>query len=146
MRVCADGGGQDIFSYNVEQARGDTHNMIPVVMHEQGLELQEAVDFVGYASSSPLPLPALPSYTNHPPASRSEMCKASIDRFVSSRAALPAWTPAVDAALARYADGLADWIVGSLHWSFVSERYFGADGAAVKAARVVRLKPVRAGA
>jgi hypothetical protein len=41
----------DIFSYNVEQARGDTHNMICVVMREQGLSLQEAVDFVGYVPS-----------------------------------------------------------------------------------------------
>jgi hypothetical protein len=38
---------QDIFSYNVEQSRGDTHNMICVVMDEQGLDLQAAVDFVG---------------------------------------------------------------------------------------------------
>jgi hypothetical protein len=37
----------DIFSYNVEQSRGDTHNMICVVMQEQGLSVQEAYDFVG---------------------------------------------------------------------------------------------------
>lgn len=31
----------------MEQARGDTHNMIPIVMAEQGLDLQAAFDFVG---------------------------------------------------------------------------------------------------
>lgn len=41
---------KDIFSYNVEQARGDTtHNMVPVVMAERNIDVQEAVDFVGYA-------------------------------------------------------------------------------------------------
>ncbi|KAJ6588973.1 isoprenoid synthase domain-containing protein [Mycena capillaripes] len=109
----------DIFSYNVEQAKGDTHNMIPVVMHEQGLDLQAAVDFVG------------------------EMCKQSIDRFNEDRAQLPSWGPKIDRDVAVYVDGLANWIVGSLHWSFMSERYFGKKGAAVKASRVVELLPRR---
>jgi hypothetical protein len=59
----ADWHSQDIFSYNVEQARGDTHNMICVVMQEQALDLQTAVDFVGYvfyhAPPSSLPYVAL---------------------------------------------------------------------------------------
>ncbi|KAJ7682965.1 isoprenoid synthase domain-containing protein [Mycena rosella] len=109
----------DIFSYNVEQSKGDTHNMIPVVMHEQGLDLQSAVDFVG------------------------EMCKQSIDRFIEDRASLPSWGPKIDREVSIYVDGLADWIVGSLHWSFMSERYFGTSGAKVKASRVVDLLPQR---
>ncbi|KAG5646722.1 hypothetical protein DXG03_002404 [Asterophora parasitica] len=109
----------DIFSYNVEQSKGDTHNMIPVVMHEEGLDLQAAVDFVG------------------------TMCKQSIDRFVDDRANLPSWGPEIDRDVATYVDGLADWIVGSLHWSFESERYFGKAGRDVKATRVVDLLPRR---
>ena len=62
--------------------------MIPVVMHEQGLDLQSAVDFVG------------------------EMCKQTIDRFVEDRAHLPSWGPKIDRDLAVYVDGLANWIVG----------------------------------
>ncbi|KDQ58781.1 hypothetical protein JAAARDRAFT_47108 [Jaapia argillacea MUCL 33604] len=107
----------DIFSYNVEQARGDTHNMIVVVMREQGLSLQESIDFVGY------------------------MCQQSIDRFVEDRAQLPSWGPAVDTALQIYVDGLADWIVGSLHWSFESTRYFGSNGGDVKLHRSLDLLP-----
>ncbi|KAJ7512778.1 isoprenoid synthase domain-containing protein [Mycena galericulata] len=109
----------DIFSYNVEQSKGDTHNMIPVVMHEQGLDLQSAVDFVG------------------------DMCKQSIDRFIEDRSQLPSWGPKIDRDVAVYVDGLANWIVGSLHWSFQTERYFGKGGAAVKASRVVQLLPRR---
>ncbi|RXW15885.1 hypothetical protein EST38_g9973 [Candolleomyces aberdarensis] len=109
----------DIFSYNVEQSKGDTHNMIPVVMAQEGLDLQSAVDFVG------------------------DMCKQSIDRFIEEQEHLPSWGPKIDADLAIYIGGLADWIVGSLHWSFDTERYFGKNGRQVKATRVVDLLPRR---
>lgn len=111
---------QDIFSYNVEQSKGDTHNMIPVVMNEEGLDLQSAVEFVG------------------------ALCKQSIDRFVEDRANLPSWGSKIDREVAIYVNGLADWIVGSLHWSFESERYFGKLGRTVKSTRTVNLLPRRA--
>ncbi|KAJ7792279.1 isoprenoid synthase domain-containing protein [Mycena leptocephala] len=38
----------DLYSYNVEQSRGDdVHNMVTVAMREMGLGVQEAVDHVG---------------------------------------------------------------------------------------------------
>lgn len=110
----------DIFSFNVEQSKGDTHNMIPVVMHQEGVDLQTAVDFVG------------------------NMCKQSIDRFNQDRARLPSWGPEIDRDVSVYVDGLANWIVGSLHWSFETERYFGKTGRQVKATRTVQIAPLRA--
>ncbi|KAK2461246.1 hypothetical protein APHAL10511_006773 [Amanita phalloides] len=107
----------DVFSYNVEQSRGDTHNMISVVMNEHGLDLQSAVDFVG------------------------DMCKQSIDRFNKERQELPCWSPEIDRDVAVYVQGLANWIVGSLHWSFETERYFGKFGPQVKKTRLVNLFP-----
>ncbi|KAG6335506.1 hypothetical protein ID866_3578 [Astraeus odoratus] len=109
----------DIFSYNVEQSKGQTHNMINVVMKEQGIDLQSAFDFVG------------------------NLCKQSIDRFIDCRARLPSWGPEIDRDIAIYVDGLADWIVGSLHWSFDTERYFGKQGIQVKKTRIVTLLPPR---
>ncbi|KAF9450305.1 terpenoid synthase [Macrolepiota fuliginosa MF-IS2] len=109
----------DIFSYNVEQSKGDTHNMIPVVMYQNGLDLQTAVDFVG------------------------DMCKQSIDRFKAEREKLPSWGPEIDRQVNMYANGLADWIVGSLHWSFESTRYFGTKGRKIKTSRFVELLPLR---
>lgn len=91
--------------------------MINVIMHEQGLDLQDAVDVVG------------------------DYCKRAIDRFVHDRARLPSWGPTIDADVRVYVDGLADWIVGSLHWSFETERYFGRAGRRVKATRKVTLRP-----
>ena len=108
---------QDIFSYRVEHARGDTHNMIAVIMRQHNLSLQEAVDFVG------------------------ALCDASIDRFEQDRQHLPSWDPETDRAVATYVQGLQDWMVGALQWSFHTARYFGDEGAAIKRHRVVALSP-----
>ena len=62
-------------------------------MNERGLDLQGAVDFVG------------------------ELCKQAIDRFNYARSCLPSWSPQIDCDVDVYADGLANWMVGSLHWS-----------------------------
>jgi len=93
--------------------------MIPVVMNERGLDLQAAVDFVG------------------------EMCKSAIDRFKTERANLPSWGLEIDRQVVIYVQGLADWIVGSLNWSFESTRYFGIHGHKIKKTRVVELLPLR---
>ena len=94
--------------------------MIPVVMNEQGLDLQSAVDLVG------------------------DLCKQSIDRFNNDKKNLPSWGAKIDKDVGVYVNGLANWIVGSLHWSFESERYFGKNGKDIKASRVVNLLPRRA--
>lgn len=109
---------KDIFSYNVEQSRGDTHNMITVVMRERGLDLQGAINFVG------------------------ELCRDSIDRFEHDRDTLPSWGPEIDRDVQTYIQGLQDWIVGSLHWSFDTTRYFGDDGATIKMHRQIKLLPL----
>jgi len=88
-------------------------------MYHHGMALQEAVDFVG------------------------DLCKNAIDRFTENRALLPSWGPKIDAQVQVYVQGLADWIAGSLHWSFDSERYFGKKGGQIKNDRIVALAPVR---
>ncbi|KAF8077664.1 terpenoid synthase [Lyophyllum atratum] len=108
----------DIFSYNVEQSRGDTHNMIVILMKYHGHSLQSAVDYVG------------------------DLCAQTIDAFVENRRKLPSWGPEVDDMVDRYVTGLQDWIVGSLHWSFQTHRYFGTNGAEVKKTRFVKLLPL----
>ena len=105
----------------MEQARGDTHNMVAVVMRRHGCELQAAVDYVG-------------GLTN-----------ASIARFEEIRRGLPSWGETIDRNVALYVQGLQDWMVGALEWSFDSARYFGNDGAAVKQHRVVILRPPPSG-
>jgi len=106
---------QDLFSYNVEQSRGDTHNMICVFMINDGLSLQQAVDRIG------------------------ELCKQTIDTFIENQARVPSWGDNVDKDVELYVNGLQEWIVGSLHWSFMTTRYFGNDGGVVRATRIVEL-------
>lgn len=89
--------------------------MIVILMKHHGLSLQGAVNYVG------------------------ELCKQTIDAFVENQQSIPSWGPEIDTDVTVYVKGLQDWIVGSLHWSFVTERYFGRDGAKVKKYRVVKL-------
>jgi hypothetical protein len=37
------------------------------------------------------------------------------------------------------ANGMQECIIGSMHWSFVTKRYFGDNGGSVKATRIVDL-------
>jgi hypothetical protein len=108
-----------MYSYNRERAKGHTCNIVVVVMNEKGLDLQSAVDFVG------------------------DLCKKSIDRFIEDRKNIPSWGDKIDRDVAVYVDGLANWIVGGLHWTFETERYFGKEGQNIKASRVAYLPPVR---
>jgi alpha-muurolene/germacrene-A/gamma-muurolene synthase len=106
---------QDLFSYNVEQSRGDTHNMVCVFMNNDGLGLQQAVDRVG------------------------GLCKQAIDTFIENQARVPSWGDDIDKDVKLYVNGLQEWIAGSLHWSFMTTRYFGNNGGEVKATRMVEL-------
>ncbi|KAG1727756.1 isoprenoid synthase domain-containing protein [Suillus paluster] len=107
----------DIFSYNKEQSRHDTHNIIAVLMHGQGLDLQGAVDYTG------------------------RLCADAVKRFEANRAILPSWGEEIDGQVAIYIDGLQDWMVGALHWHFGSLRYSGKDAHAVKQDRIIKLLP-----
>ncbi|KAG1784709.1 isoprenoid synthase domain-containing protein [Suillus plorans] len=111
----------DIFSYNMEQSRGDVHwhNMVAVLMHERGLDLQGAIDYAG------------------------QMCKNAIQHFESSRANLPSWGEEVDKQVAIYVEGMQNCMVGPLHWQSNSARYFGKDVHVVKRDRIVKLIPKR---
>ena len=92
--------------------------MVSVVMSERELDLQSAIDFVG------------------------DMCKKAYDQVMENKEMLPSWGPEVDSQVKIYVDGLMDWLVGNLHWSFESERYFGKTGPEVKVTRRVRLLDV----
>ena len=109
---------QDIFSYNVEQARGETHNMVVILQAHHGMTLQEAMDYAG------------------------ELCRVTMDNFKANVALIPSFgCPKLDRDVAAYIQGVLDWIVGSLHWSFMSQRYFGTEGAEIKKHRYVKLLP-----
>jgi len=64
-------------------------------------------------------------------------------RFTENKKKLPSWDEKTDKDVAVYVDGLMDWMVGNVHWSYKSERYFGKSGPEVRETRVVKLLPKR---
>lgn len=108
----------DMYSFNVEQSKGDTQNLVVIAMNELGLDVQGAVDYVG------------------------DMIRQRIDQYVMEKHCVPSWGEEVDAQVAKYVEGLEDWVIGVLHWSFDSERYFGAEHERIKRDRIVTLLPV----
>jgi len=82
--------------------------MIWVFMTYEGLSLQQAVDRIG------------------------DMCKQTRDGSIENQTRVPLWGDGIDRAVKLYVDCLQNWFVGSLHWSFMTTRYFGDDGGSVK--------------
>jgi len=108
----------DVYSYNMEQAKGHSgNNIITVIMRQKGVDLQTASDLVG------------------------EHFQTLMDRFLSVKNQLPSWGPSVDAIVTRYLKSMEHWIIGNLEWSFETQRYFGPLHAEIKTTRVVTLRP-----
>jgi len=108
----------DVYSYNMEQAKGHSgNNIVTVIMRQKGVDLQTASDLVG------------------------EHYKTLMDRFLSVKNQLPSWGPSVDAIVTRYLKSMGHWIIGNLEWSFETQRYFGPLHAEIKTTRVVTLRP-----
>ncbi|KAF8160449.1 isoprenoid synthase domain-containing protein [Mycena galopus ATCC 62051] len=93
--------GNDILSFNVEQARGDTHNAVIVVMRERELSIQEAMDFVG------------------------QWYQQKIEDFYTAMQDLPPCpSVAIRNRVKMYFAAIANWITSNYEWSLRSGRYF----------------------
>ncbi|KAF8507605.1 terpenoid synthase [Gautieria morchelliformis] len=111
MKDCANdyiSWSNDIYSYNVEQSRGDTHNIITVIMRNRDLDVQGAFDHAG------------------------NMCIEAIKGYCEYKSRLPSYGPEIDRQVAAYTRGLESWISGNLEWSFLTQRYFGDRGQEIK--------------
>ncbi|KAF5375454.1 hypothetical protein D9757_009969 [Collybiopsis confluens] len=95
----------DIWSYDMEQSRSDAdYNMLTILMKYHGHTLQSASDHVG------------------------DLCDQASQGFLETRKNIPSWGPEIDDMVNRFVDGLENWIIGSVHWSFETHRYFGDKG------------------
>lgn len=88
-------------------------------MAHHGLDLQGAADRVG------------------------DMWRQAVEGFCTNKMKVPSWGPKIDEDVAKYIQGLEDWIVGGVEWSFSSERYFGKEGPSIKQTRLVTLMEKR---
>ncbi|KAK7044139.1 Sesquiterpene synthase 10 [Paramarasmius palmivorus] len=109
----------DVYSYNMEQAKGiGGNNIVTVLMKNRGMDLQTACDHVG------------------------EYCEELVHEYLAAMKSLPSYgSPDLDDAVARYAEACGHWIKGNLDWSFETIRYFGAAHAEIKKTRLVTLRP-----
>ncbi|KAH9169505.1 terpenoid synthase [Lactarius sanguifluus] len=111
--------GNDIASYNVEQARGeDGHNIVTVVMHQHKTDIQGAMNWVD---------------------DRHKELEAKFMDLYENK--IPKFGEPVDTELARYVDGIGNWVRANDHWNFETERYFGKEAPEVGRTRWVTLLP-----
>jgi len=106
-----------MLSYNVEQARGDDHNIVAVAMHEFDTDVNGAMLWVA------------------------DHFKEVEKKFFEAKAALPKWGEPIDSQVRQYCDGLGSWVRGNDEWSFETERYFGSKGPEIKRKRWNMLIP-----
>ncbi|KAF8872593.1 isoprenoid synthase domain-containing protein, partial [Infundibulicybe gibba] len=114
--------GNDLYSYNVEQAVGDDgHNLVRVVMHEQGSTLEEAAAWI------------------------SRLNDDLIEVFLEEYERVPTqWgSSTLDTQVAEYIHGIGNWLRAGECWSYESERYFGKAGPKVKRTGFVEIMPSR---
>jgi len=110
--------GNDICSYNIEQARGDDlHNMVTIVMHQNDTDVDGAMTWIG------------------------EFHDRLAKSFLLTKDRLPSWGGSIDAQVARYVHGLGNWVRANDQWSFESQRYFGTKGLEILKHRVVKMLP-----
>ncbi|KAK7463516.1 hypothetical protein VKT23_006864 [Stygiomarasmius scandens] len=108
----------DVVSFNVEQARGDVHNAVIVIMHQKGLNVQEAMNDVN------------------------EWYNQRGKDFLDAMLDLPE-CPSIDVRekLKWYVHGLGNWVTANYEWSLGSKRFFGSLNDSIKDTGMITLLP-----
>ncbi|KAF8520672.1 terpenoid synthase [Gautieria morchelliformis] len=110
--------GNDLFSYNVEQARGDEgHNLVRVLMDQYNIDRQMAMDCIG------------------------KLHDDFVEQFLATWEKIPTFGGPVDQEIRTYLEGLARWIRGNESWSFECTRYFPKLGPQILLTRQGTLLP-----
>ncbi|THU83075.1 putative terpene cyclase [Dendrothele bispora CBS 962.96] len=104
----------DVYSYNVEQSKGDNHNIVSIIMAQENLDIQQALERVSVMHAN-LAAEFLHVYET--------VCSES------------------NAEAKQYVDGLGTWIRANECFSFESRRYFNKDGLRIQQDRMVELLP-----
>ncbi|KAH6658525.1 terpenoid synthase [Truncatella angustata] len=108
----------DLLSYDKEQASSDDeHNLVTIAMKEFDTDVQGAVDWAARIHAD------------------------LVQQFNYVVRIVPRWGGPVDLDVQTYVDGIGQWVVANVQWSFESERYFGTRGLEVKKTRMLQLLP-----
>ncbi|KAG9100181.1 hypothetical protein FS749_016044 [Ceratobasidium sp. UAMH 11750] len=110
----------DVYSFPVEYARGDTHNLVYVVMWNHQLDLEGAIDYVD------------------------KLTRKRLQEYVDAKAQVRSFGPKIDPQVALYIQGFEYSFQGFIEWQFMTPRYFGADAQKVKDTGIVDLTALNA--
>ncbi|KAJ7637775.1 terpenoid synthase [Mycena rosella] len=109
----------DLYSYNVEQARGDDrHNLVAIVMRALNLDLAATFEWI------------------------SDHHDGLVEKFLAAFSQVLHYKdPELDHQVTEFIHGLGNWVRGYDVWSFESERYFGKRGKEIQVTRTVEFLP-----
>ncbi|CAE7228396.1 unnamed protein product [Rhizoctonia solani] len=107
----------DVYSFPKEYAQGQTHNLVFVLMWNNQLGLQDAMNRAG------------------------ELIEQRVQDYLVAKAQVPSFGPHLDHEVSRYIQGIEYCVQACIDWSFMNTRYFGANAEEVKRDRVVELDP-----
>ncbi|KAF8683427.1 Terpene synthase [Rhizoctonia solani] len=105
----------DIYSFPVEDSRGQLHNFVYVAMHNNRVDLQGAVDYVY------------------------QRIQARLEEYMALKAQLPSFGSHIDSQVARYVQGIEYTIQACIEWYFLTPRYLGTNAKEAKETNVVKL-------
>ncbi|KAJ1300592.1 hypothetical protein OPQ81_002246 [Rhizoctonia solani] len=106
----------DIYSFPAEQSHGQLHNFVYVVMQNNQVDLQGAVDYVY------------------------QRIQTRVQEYVALKAQLPSFGPHLDEQVTRYIQGIEYVVQGCIEWYTVTPRYLGGDGKEARETGVVKLR------
>ncbi len=89
----------DIVSLEKELRSNDVHNLVIILQHEYGLDLQAAVDRAG------------------------DLFNERMFAYIALEAQVPSFGAGIDTELSRYLAGLRYWVRGNIDWSYETGRY-----------------------
>ncbi|KIK65246.1 hypothetical protein GYMLUDRAFT_240536 [Collybiopsis luxurians FD-317 M1] len=129
----------DLVSYHVEHSKGHTHNIIPVIMHrDPNMTLLETVDHVSKVIFEKMDkfnrLKA--TLLEAPPTLSSRDATITDDANVGSNIT---GYKNLEKDLSVYIEGMENWMIGNVYYSFESERYFGKQVTSIKQTRIISL-------
>lgn len=116
-------GCNDVYSYNVERARGHAlHNIVTLAMYEKDVDVQDAVKWFN------------------------DWHNEILREFLALREEVDSLTrkqygDAVAKQVRFYVDGLARWVRGNDDWHFEGQRHFGEMGLEIQKTREVLMLP-----
>jgi hypothetical protein len=135
---------QDIVSYHLDRPRGNKHNLVAILISENGYSIQNAVMSAATLVKQSIDAFLATEMLLLPPLSSVSRIASSTTRRRSSKSSIlmPAWDPKTERDVRLYIRSLRDCIAGFINWMYETEMFFGVNGSEVRSFGWVFLAPM----